>query len=115
MRDAVLAVAACLALYGFACSRPSAETEFAVKRQAGPAVQSQSEADLALKKRIETLLAADKSLSAQAKSVRIVTNAGQVGLHGTAASEAERRSLEAKVQLIAGLDKVSSEVRVPGD
>ena len=112
MRHTVLAMAVGLALCGSACSHPAAETAPAVKKQAGPTEQSQSEGDLALKNRIETILAADRSLSAQAKNVQIITSGGRVSLHGTAANEAEKRSLEAKVQMIAGLDKVSSELRV---
>ena len=54
----------------------------------------------------------DKSLSAYAHNVKIITQDGNVVLKGPVRSVEEKKAVEAKAIAIAGEDRVSSQVQV---
>src|SRR6201995_848433 len=59
-------------------------------------------ADRAMTQKIQKAIAADKSLSAEGRRVKVTTQAGKVTLQGAAQSEAERTSIFTKAADIAG-------------
>ncbi len=77
--------------------------------------QGQSKADIDLTQQIRRSIVNDKSLSVDARNVKIITINGFVTLKGPVASEQEKRAVEQKAVRLAGTDKVKSELDVaPG-
>ena len=74
--------------------------------------QGQSKADIDLTQKIRRSIVNDKSLSVDARNVKIITINGFVTLKGPVASEQEKRSVEDKAVRLAGNDKVRSELDV---
>ena len=73
--------------------------------------QNETAADRELTKKIREAVVADKDLSTYAHNVKIVTQNGQVTLEG-GALEAEKKSIAAKANEIAGAGKVKNEITV---
>lgn len=84
------------------------------RRAMGPtaADQRNNRSDLATTKKIRQLVMKDKSLSASAHHVEIVTQDGTVTLKGPVRSDAEKLSIEAKAADIVGKERVVSELVV---
>jgi hyperosmotically inducible protein len=74
--------------------------------------QSNSKSDLELTQKIRQSIYADKSLSAAAHNVMIVTRDGKVTIRGAVYSENEKESVLDKANHIAGGANVSSEIQV---
>ena len=74
--------------------------------------QSNTSADIGLTKRIRQSVMADKSLSAYAHNVKIVTNGGRVTLNGVVRSDIEKSAIEMKAADIAGKENVTSALKV---
>lgn len=77
-----------------------------------PGDQSENQADLTLTQRIRRELMADKSLSTDAKNVKIITINGIVTLRGPVNTVKEKSTIEAKAQSIAGTTNVDSQLEV---
>jgi osmotically-inducible protein OsmY len=77
-----------------------------------PADQSENQADLTLTREIRRELMADKSLSSDAKNVKVITINGVVTLRGPVNTVKEKSTIEAKAQRIAGTNNVDSQLEV---
>jgi osmotically-inducible protein OsmY len=74
--------------------------------------QRENASDRALTQEIRKSLLRDKSLSAYAHNVKIITQDGNVVLKGPVRSVEEKKAVEAKAIAIAGEDRVSSQIQV---
>jgi len=74
--------------------------------------QKENPSDRQLTQQIRRALVKDKSLSTNARNVKIVAENGVVTLKGPVNSESEKQTVEAKAAEIAGSDKVASEIQV---
>lgn len=74
--------------------------------------QSENKSDLELTRRIRKAVVADKSLSMLAKNVKIVSTNGIVTLRGPVSTTADKSTIVAKAQAIAGSDKVNDQIEV---
>ena len=74
--------------------------------------QNETAADRELTKKIREAVVDDKDLSTYAHNVKIVAQDGQVTLKGPVRSEAEKKSIAAKANEIAGAGKVKNEITV---
>ena len=74
--------------------------------------QSENQADRTLTQQIRRELMADKSLSTDAKNVKIVTINGVVTLRGPVNTAKEKSIIEAKAQSVAGTTNVDSQLEV---
>jgi hyperosmotically inducible periplasmic protein len=79
-----------------------------------PANTAPTAADRAMTQKIHKAIAADKSLSAEARRVKVTTQGGKVTLQGAAQSEAERTSIYTKAADVAGGTNVVNNIKVPG-
>jgi hyperosmotically inducible protein len=79
-----------------------------------PGDQSETEADQTLTQRIRQAVVADDALSTTAKNVKIITVNGVVTLRGPVKTMAEKRTIEATAQQLAGADKVDSQLELSG-
>jgi osmotically-inducible protein OsmY len=79
-----------------------------------PGDQAETEADRTLTQRIRQAVVADDALSMTAKNVKIITVNGVVTLRGPVKTMAEKRTIEATAQQIAGADKVDSQLELSG-
>jgi hyperosmotically inducible protein len=77
-----------------------------------PGDQSESEADRALTQQIRQAVVGDKSLSTMAKNIKIITIDGVVTLRGPVQNANEKKTIEAKVQHMAGVNKVDNQLEV---
>jgi hyperosmotically inducible periplasmic protein len=77
-----------------------------------PGDQSNEKADLHLTQEIRKALMADKSLSTNAKNVKIITAHGIVTLRGPVNTPQEKATIEAKAQSIAGANNVESQLEI---
>ena len=77
-----------------------------------PGDQSNKKADLHLTQEIRKALIADKSLSTNAKNVKIITANGVVTLRGPVNTPQEKATIEAKAQRIAGANNVESQLEL---
>ena len=68
--------------------------------------------DSGLSKRIRERVMADKTLSADARNVKIIALHGKVTLNGLARTEQERNAIEAKAISVAGIDRVVDEIEI---
>jgi hyperosmotically inducible protein len=84
------------------------------RKAMGPtaADQKNNRSDLATTKKIRQSVIKDKSLSAHAHHVEIVTQDGTVTLKGPVRSDAEKLSIEAKAADVVGKERVVSELVV---
>jgi osmotically-inducible protein OsmY len=77
-----------------------------------PGDQSNDKVDLNLTQQIRRALMADKSLSTNAKNVKIITANGVVTLRGPVNTLQEKATIEAKAQSIAGANNVESQLEI---
>ena len=77
-----------------------------------PVDQSNNKADLNLTQQIRKAVMADKSLSTNAKNVKIITANGIVTLRGPVNTPQEKATIEAKAQSIAGANNVDSQLEI---
>jgi hyperosmotically inducible periplasmic protein len=77
-----------------------------------PGDQSNTKADLTLTQQIRKALMADKSLSTNAKNIKIITANGVVTLRGPVNTPQEKATIEAKAQSIAGAHNVESQLEI---
>jgi hyperosmotically inducible periplasmic protein len=77
-----------------------------------PGDQSNKKADLHLTQQIRKAIMADKSLSTNAKNVKIITANGMVTLRGPVNTPQEKATIEAKAQNIAGATNVESQLEI---
>jgi hypothetical protein len=71
-----------------------------------------NKADRDLTQQIRKSIVADKSLSAQAHNVKILTKDGMVTLKGQVQTDEEKKAIEDKAASVAGAGKVTSELTV---
>jgi hyperosmotically inducible protein len=74
--------------------------------------QKDTRSDGDITQQIRRSIVNDKSLSAYAHNVKVITQHGQVTLKGPVRSEDEKKAIEAKAAEVAGENKVSSELNV---
>jgi len=74
--------------------------------------QKENSADRQLAQQIRRALVKDKSLSANAHNIKVITQSGMVTLKGPVDTADEKQAVEAKAAQIAGSDKVTSEIEV---
>lgn len=79
-----------------------------------PMDQGTSETDITITTVLRQVLTADKSLSMNAKNVKIITNGGIVTLRGPVESTAERAGIEAAANAITGVQRVDCFLEVTG-
>jgi len=74
--------------------------------------QKENPADRQLAQQIRRALVKDKSLSTNARNIKVIAQNGVVTLKGPVDSDDEKQTIEAKAAQIAGSDKVTSEIQV---
>ena len=74
--------------------------------------QANNKADLNLTQQIRKAIMADKSLSTNAKNVKIITANGVVTLRGPVNTPQEKTTIETKAQNIAGANNVDNQLEV---
>ncbi len=79
---------------------------------ATPMDQSNDPMDLQLTQSIRKAVIADDGLSTTAKNAKIIASGGRVVLRGPVQTEAEKASIAAKAQQIAGAGKVDNQLEV---
>jgi hyperosmotically inducible periplasmic protein len=77
-----------------------------------PGDQSNNKADLNLTQQLRKAIMADKSLSTNAKNVKIITANGVVTLRGPVNTPQEKATIEAKAQSVAGANNVDSQLEI---
>ncbi len=77
-----------------------------------PMDQSNKPSDIRLTRRIRQALVANKSLSTDAKNVKIITVDGKVTLRGPVKNQEEMRKIGHKAQQIAGAGNVDNQLEV---
>ena len=77
-----------------------------------PGDQSNKKADLQLTQQIRRAIMADKSLSTNAKNIKIITAHGLVTLRGPVNTPQEKATIEAKAQSLAGANNVESQLEI---
>jgi hyperosmotically inducible protein len=77
--------------------------------------QSNTTSDVELTRKIRQSLTQDKSLSAYAHNVKIITRNGVVELKGPVRSQSEKDAVEAKATEIAGPSKVKNDLTIKGE
>jgi BON domain len=68
--------------------------------------------DRAISQKIKRAIAGDKSLSADGRRVRVLTQAGKVTLQGSVPSSSERTAIVSKAAAIAGQGNVTDQLKV---
>ena len=74
--------------------------------------QNENASDRAITQQIRRAIVKDKSLSASAHNVKIITQNGQVTLAGPVRSEEEKKSLQDTASSIAGVSNVNNQLQV---
>jgi len=74
--------------------------------------QKDNRSDRDITQQIRQSIVKDKSLSTYAHNVKIITQNGQVTLKGPVRSDDEKRAIETKAAVVAGENKVTSELAV---
>lgn len=74
--------------------------------------QKNNRSDLETSRQIRKAIIADKSLSTYAHNIKIITTDGQVTLKGPVRTAAEKSAVEAKAGVVAGADRVQSQISV---
>jgi hyperosmotically inducible periplasmic protein len=77
-----------------------------------PANPEPTAADRAMTQKIRKAIAADKSISAEGRGVKVATQGGKVTLRGTAPSEAERTSIFTKAADVVGGTNVVNNITI---
>lgn len=76
--------------------------------------QSDSPSDLALGQKIRQSIIKDKSMSREARNLKIVTRDGAVLLKGSVKTLGEKQKIESEAATIAGKDRVTSQIEIDG-
>jgi osmotically-inducible protein OsmY len=95
-----------------AAQSPEAAGNSAVTPATAADAPKEDSSDSGLTKRIRERVMADKSLSADARNVKIIALHGKVTLNGLARTEQERNAIEAKAISVAGIDRVVDEIEI---
>ena len=74
--------------------------------------QSETKEDREMTQNIRKAIIDDKSLSINARNVKVITIHGMVTLKGPVTSEEEKRTIEAIAGRVAGKDKITSEIGI---
>jgi hyperosmotically inducible periplasmic protein len=74
--------------------------------------QGQADEDLRITASVRESVTRDKSLSANARNIKIITSGGSVTLRGTVENEQERNKIEAYAELADGVDRVENMLEV---
>lgn len=77
-----------------------------------PMNQSENEADRAITKKIRQAIMADKSLSTNAKNIKIITISGVVTLRGPVSSAIEKENIARKITNVEGVLRVDNQLEV---
>lgn len=93
-------------------SAPEALSNKVMSPAAAADAPKEDSSDSGLTKRIRERVIADKSLSADARNVKIIALHGTVTLNGLARTEQERNAIEAKAISVAGIDRVVDEIEI---
>ena len=95
-----------------AAQSPEAARDKALSPATVADTPKEDSSDSGLTKRIRERVMADKSLSADARNVKIIALHGTVTLNGLARTEQERNAIEAKAISVAGIDRVVDEIEI---
>jgi osmotically-inducible protein OsmY len=74
--------------------------------------QSNSNSDTELTRQIRRAVTKDTSLSVSAHNVKIISSDGSVTLKGPVKNDAEKASIAAKAEAVAGAGKVNNQLEV---
>ena len=74
--------------------------------------QPENEADRKLTQRVRQAIMDDSALSFLAKNITVVSHGGTVYLRGETPSDEQKRSLEATVKAVEGVQRVDSQITV---
>jgi len=77
--------------------------------------QSNSQSDLKITQEIRQAVVADKDLSMNAHNVNIITENGVVTLRGPVKSPAEKATIAAKAEHVAGVTRVDNQIEIASD
>ena len=77
-----------------------------------PMDQSETEADVNITREIRKAIVADDALSTNAHNVKIITAKGVVTLRGPVESAAEKATIAAKAQQVAGVNRVDNQLEI---
>jgi len=80
-----------------------------------PGDQSSAPADVAITTEVRKAIVADPDLSVNAQNVKIITVGGVVTLRGPVKNAAEKASVAAKAQKIAGVTKVDNQIEIASE
>jgi len=80
-----------------------------------PVDQSNKPEDLNITRQLRKSIVDDKSLSTNAKNIKIITVDGKVTLRGPVSNEQERTDIAAKAGHIAGATNVNNELQVKAE
>lgn len=101
---------------GVSLAEPADNTEINKRETSSKKItadqQSQTKEDREITQKIRQSVVDDKSLSTYAHNVKIITIDGMVTLKGPVRSGEEKRTIEEKAGLIAGKDKIKSEIEI---
>jgi len=107
------------AMLALSVASPAADADNTKKNErdkagdtATPIDQSNTPEDLQLVKTIRQAVVKEKSLTAVAKNVKIITSAGQVTLRGPVNSEEEKTKIESLAKTAAGEGTVTNQLEV---
>jgi osmotically-inducible protein OsmY len=76
--------------------------------------QAETSTDRALTREIRQAIAADDSLSTNARNVTVITSGGVVTLRGPVANEQERNAIAAKAEGTTGVKRLDNQLEVAG-
>jgi hyperosmotically inducible periplasmic protein len=77
-----------------------------------PGDQSNAKSDVAITQAIRKAVVADKGLSVNARNVKVITKRGVVTLRGPVESAAEKETIGAKAQQVAGVKRVDNQLEI---
>lgn len=77
-----------------------------------PGDQSNTKSDVAITQAIRKAVVADKGLSTNAHNVKIITTNGVVTLRGPVKSAAEKTTIGAKAEQVAGVKSVDNQLEI---
>jgi hyperosmotically inducible protein len=109
-----LTMGAMAALLAVAAPRPVNAAMQSQNATAGAAQQSNQSSDLAITRNIRRALIKDKALSVEAHNVTIITKDGKVTLKGRVQSGAEKQTVAAAANNVAGAGNVDDQLTTSG-
>jgi hyperosmotically inducible periplasmic protein len=77
-----------------------------------PGDQSNAKSDVAITQAVRKAVMADKELSTNAHNVKIITSNGVVTLRGPVKSAAEKTTIAAKAEQVAGVKSVNNQLEI---